>query len=81
MDYLGKKPVDSCEAQDHGCTDEAVELLWNDSPDSPLTKRVSIKVSNVLVTTEFPQIRIHSPAPSGFHLGFFSSFGGGGEHP
>lgn len=44
MDYLGKKSVDSYEAQDHGCTDEAVALLWSSSQNSPLAKQVSIKV-------------------------------------
>ena len=45
VDYLGKKSVDSYEAQDHGCTDEAVALLWSSTQESPLAKQVSIKVS------------------------------------
>ena len=40
--------MDSDEAQDHGCTDEAVNLLWNSSPSSPLAKHVSIKVSQCI---------------------------------
>lgn len=47
MDYLGKKLVDSYQAQDHGCTDEAVALLWSSSQESPLAKQVSIKVLTV----------------------------------
>lgn len=31
VDYLGKTPVDSEQAQDHGCTDSAVELLHTSS--------------------------------------------------
>lgn len=45
VNYLGKKSVDSYEAQDHGCTDEAVALLWSNSRDSPLAKLVSIKIT------------------------------------
>lgn len=45
VDYLGKHSVSSHEAQDHGCTDNAVRLLWENSRDSPVAKHVSIKVT------------------------------------
>ena len=44
VDYLGKQAVDSGGAQEHGCTDEAVAILWKSSRDSPVARRVSIKV-------------------------------------
>ena len=44
MDYLGKQAVDSDGAQEHGCTDEAVAMLWKTSRDSPVAKHVTIKV-------------------------------------
>ena len=57
VDYLGKKSVDSYEAQDHGCTDEAVDLLWNKAPNSPLAKPVSIKVRHlILLEQEYPTL-------------------------
>lgn len=30
VEYLGKHLVDAGRAQDHGCTDEAVRLLWDE---------------------------------------------------
>ena len=30
VDFLGKHGVDNTRAQDHGCTDEAIALLWED---------------------------------------------------
>ena len=44
VDYLGKQAVDSGGAQEHGCTNEAVAMLWKDSRDSLVARRVSIKV-------------------------------------
>ncbi len=49
VDYLGKQSVSSQEAQDHGCTDNAVQMLWENARDSPLAKHVSIKVGYLSV--------------------------------
>ena len=40
--YMGKQLVSSERAQDHGCCDEAVRLLWNNP--SPNAQDVTIKV-------------------------------------
>ena len=58
MDYLGKQPVASSHAQEHGCTEEPVRLLWSPAPNngnngnrsaSPLARPVSVKLTTTSI--------------------------------
>lgn len=53
MDYLGKQPVASSHAQEHGCTEEPVRLLWSPTPSKggspPPSKPVSVKLTTTSV--------------------------------
>lgn len=45
VDYLGRNAVPNSQAQNHGCTEEPVALLWNATPGTVVAKQVSIKVT------------------------------------
>jgi len=44
VEYLGRHLVDAGRAQDHGCTDEAVRLLW-DEGRSNAERDVSVRIT------------------------------------
>ena len=53
VDYLGKQPVASSHAQEHGCTEEPVRLLWSPAPNngsgSPVARPVSVKLTTTCI--------------------------------